>query len=402
MMTLVRAIWRYAMIPIKRIQSPAGKPPAFLIGFSPWKNFIDIWLHDKKVQRADVNLAKWPFLTKWKPLILWDKRSEVYVWGYKQPSFLEPFCRKNGITLVRVEDGFIRSVNLGAMRAPPISLCFDRSGFLYFDATGASDLEQIIQNYDFANDPELMERARSGIQKLIGSRLSKYNMATDTDIEKIYGPKSRKRILIVGQVEGDMSIERGCNRPIDNNTFVWQIARENPDAQIIYKPHPEVLRGVRKNSPQSDPYEVSGVVQVLTEDITLADAFKTVDHVYTMTSLSGFEALIRGIPVTCYGMPFYAGWGVTQDRQKCSRRTAKRSVEEIFAAAYILYPRYFDPIAGEEITFEQALDLLAWMKAKSPKEPPLEKETSAEELLAAFDQALAQTRRRVGARRAKK
>src|SRR5690606_32647059 len=118
-----------------------------------------------------------------------------------------------------------------------------------------------------------------------------------------------KRILVVGQVEGDMSIERGCNRPIDNNSFVWYVARENPGAQIIYKPHPEVLRGIRKNPPQSDPYEVSGVAQVLTEDITLADAFKTVDHVYTITSLSGFEALIRGIPVTCYGMPFYAGWG---------------------------------------------------------------------------------------------
>src|SRR5690606_401092 len=216
MMTLVRILWRYAMIPVKRSLSPDSKPPAFLIGFSPWKNFIDIWLHDKKVHRMGVSPTKRPFRAKWKPWMLWDKRSEVYVWGYKQPDFIEEFCRKNEIPVVRVEDGFIRSVNLGAMRAPPLSLCFDRSGFLYFDATGASDLEQIIQNHDFANNPELMERARNGIQKLIGSRLSKYNVSTDVDIEKIYGPKDKKRILVVGQVEGDMSIERGCNRPIDN------------------------------------------------------------------------------------------------------------------------------------------------------------------------------------------
>lgn len=388
MKTLIKAVGRYAMIPIKRSQSPKGMPPAFLIGFSPWKKFIETWLRDRNVHRAGVNLSLGPFLAKWMPWMLWDKRTEVYVWGYKQPDFIEAFCKRHRMPLVRVEDGFIRSVNLGALRAPPISLCFDRSGYLYYDATGESDLERIVQNYDFANDPELMERARSGLQKLIGSRLSKYNVSTDADIEKIYGPKIKKRILVVGQVEGDMSIEKGCNRPIDNNSFVWYVARENPDAQIIYKPHPEVLRGIRKDVPQSDPYEVSGVAQVLTQDITLADAFKTVDHVYTITSLSGFEALIRGIPVTCYGMPFYAGWGATDDRQECPRRTAKRSVEEIFAAAYILYPRYFDPIVGEEITFEKALDLLAWMKANSPKGPPPKKEADIDQLLAALDQAL--------------
>ena len=36
-----------------------------------------------------------------------------------------------------------------------------------------------------------------------------------------------------------------------------------------------------------------------------------VDEVHTLTSLTGFEALLRGIEVHAYGGPFYAGWGLT-------------------------------------------------------------------------------------------
>jgi capsular polysaccharide export protein len=187
-----------------------------------------------------------------------------------------------------------------------------------------------------------------------------------------------------------MSIIKGCSSPIDNNDLVRIAARENIGAQIIYKPHPEVLRGIRKDPPQSNPNAVRGIAMILDQDVTLADAFNTVDHVYTITSLSGFEALIRGIKVTCLGMPFYAGWGATDDRQKCARRTAKHTAEEIFAAAYILYPRYFDPILKKEIEFEQALELLYWMKQTQPPEvkkapkvdPPLETPKPAIRLLA--------------------
>jgi capsular polysaccharide export protein len=157
-----------------------------------------------------------------------------------------------------------------------------------------------------------------------------------------------------------MSIIKGCASPMDNNDLVRIAARENPDAQIIYKPHPEILHGTRPA--HSRPDEVRAIAQVLDHDIALADAFETIDHVYTMTSLAGFEALIRGIKVTCLGMPFYAGWGATDDRQICTRRTARRTPEEIFAAAYLLYAKYYDPFLRKPITFEEALELLHDMK----------------------------------------
>ncbi|WP_298958336.1 capsular polysaccharide biosynthesis protein [uncultured Roseibium sp.] len=302
------------------------------------------------------------WLLKWQPWILWDKRSEIYVWSYNDRPFIRKFLEKRSYPVVRVEDGFLRSVKLGAEHFEPISMVFDRSGGLYFDATRPNDLENLIQSFDRDKNQLLIARAKSGIERLLETRLSKYNTSNDYNAAELYGPKHRKRVLVVGQVEGDMSMKLGMERQMTNNELVWYAARENPDAEIIYKPHPEVLRGIRKDPPQSDPAEVRRVARVLTEDVTLADAFETIDHVYTMTSLSGFEALLRGIKVTCLGMPFYAGYGLTDDRQACGRRTARPTVEEIFAAAYILYPRYFDPILKEPISFEQALDLLAFMR----------------------------------------
>ncbi len=56
-----------------------------------------------------------------------------------------------------------------------------------------------------------------------------------------------------------------------------------------------------------------------------------------MTSLTGFEALLRGKAVFTYGLPFYAGWGLTQDRHAHPRRHRRLSIDELVAAALIGY-----------------------------------------------------------------
>ncbi|ODR88523.1 capsular biosynthesis protein [Sinorhizobium alkalisoli] len=327
----------------------------------PWKTFMSQWFPDYQVIRCATEIKALKSFVRHVPRFIRDKRSRVYVWSYKEPRIVAFICRLFSIPLIRVEDGFLRSIQLGAMRVPPLSLCFAEKT-LYFDATAESELEQILETCDLAADAELMERARRGIAALISSRLSKYNSSRAVDIERIYGPKDKTRVLVVGQVEGDMSMVKGMSRQMSNNEFVRAVVHENPGAQVIYKPHPEVLKGIRKNPKQSNPDDVRDICMVLDQDVGLADAFQSVDRVYTMTSLAGFEALIRGLPVSCFGMPFYAGWGVTDDRETCSRRTRRRSVEEIFAAAYILYPRYLDPDTGSELSFEEGLAVLQRMK----------------------------------------
>jgi capsular polysaccharide export protein len=335
-------------------------PVAFFFGFSRWKSFITHWLPGHTIHRAGRYLLPLTFPLYWKKRILATANPRVYVWGMKFPWQVKEFCNQHAIPFFYVEDGFIRSVKLGAQKVPPASLTIDGRA-PYFDATRPSDLEVLLQTHDFDSDAALMQRAEKAMFLLLAQRLSKYNLAAVTSVEKIYGPKTRKRVLVVGQVENDASITYGCATKMDNNMLVRMAAEENPDAQIIYKPHPEILHGTRNS--QSNPKDVAGLCLILGEDIPMADALETIDHVYTITSLAGFEAMLRAIQVTCVGCPFYAGWGLTDDRQPNPRRTRTLTVAQLFAGAYLLYPHYLNPETGEKAEFEDVVEVLARQRA---------------------------------------
>ncbi|WP_037401938.1 capsular biosynthesis protein [Sinorhizobium fredii] len=337
------------------------KPPLFLFGFSRWKTYMRDWFPENEVTFGCVNAWPLEFDLYWKRRILRDPRTEVLAWQYKGPPRLKEFCARHGIPFHYVEDGFLRSVALGALRVPPLSLAFDVQD-MYFNAEGPTDLEDILRTYDFENDFALMQRARAARQQLLASRLSKYNSGHSLDIASVYGEKTRKRVLVIGQVERDASIAYGCATKFTNNDLVRLARQENLEAQLIYKPHPEVLKGTAEA--KSNPELVRDIAMILEQDISLADALETVDHVYTITSLSGFEALLRGIKVTTVGCPFYSGWGLTDDRQPNPRRGRNLSIDEVFAAAYILYAKYLDPATKTPIEIEQALEVLARMRAE--------------------------------------
>jgi len=74
-----------------------------------------------------------------------------------------------------------------------------------------------------------------------------------------------------------------------------------------------------------------------------------------MTSLTGFEGLLYGKTVYTYGMPFYAGWGLTIDARECERRKRAVSLNELIVATYILYPRYISPKTKELTTVENVI-----------------------------------------------
>ncbi|WP_440135916.1 capsular polysaccharide export protein, LipB/KpsS family, partial [Escherichia coli] len=64
----------------------------------------------------------------------------------------------------------------------------------------------------------------------------------------------------------------------------------------------------------------SQCVDSLVIDIELASLYPHIDELHTMTSLSGFEALVQGVNVITWGQPFYSGWGLTQDIYPPTRR----------------------------------------------------------------------------------
>jgi capsular polysaccharide export protein len=62
----------------------------------------------------------------------------------------------------------------------------------------------------------------------------------------------------------------------------------------------------------------------------------------------------------CLGQPFYAGWGLTEDRgPPLPRRTARPDLVALVHATLIAYPRYRDPVSGLPCPPEVAIDRLA-------------------------------------------
>ena len=69
---------------------------------------------------------------------------------------------------------------------------------------------------------------------------------------------------------------------------------------------------------------------------------------------------MRGRPVTCLGMPFYAGWGLTRDLfPEPPRRRARPTLAAFVHAALIAYPRYLDPVTGLPCPPEVVVERLA-------------------------------------------
>jgi capsular polysaccharide export protein len=195
-------------------------------------------------------------------------------------------------------------------------------------------------------------RAERLIKSLIDSRLSKYNVTGDTPDDI---PKGR-RILVPGQVEDDASIRLGASDVNTNQALLEAARAANPAAILIYKPHPDVEAGLRQGS-VTNVGEFADIVATNTDPIGLLD---TVDEVWTMTSLLGFEALLRGKKVTCLGVPFYAGWGLTDDRaMPVTRRVATPTLAQLAHAVLIDYPRYFDPKTDLPCSVEVIVNRLA-------------------------------------------
>lgn len=299
----------------------------------------------KDVKFKGISVIRYAFIFKYLEALDYKLNpfaSAVLTWGNKSSI--------KATDVVRIEDGFIRSVGLGVHFKQPLSLIFDSTG-IYFDATRPSDLENIFNNTQFDN--ELVSRANFIRNRLVELGISKYNVGNELDFQF---PLNNKVILVPGQVEGDASIQFGSPTIKTNLDLLQNVRRKNSGAYIIYKPHPDVVTGERDNGVwQAD---MSKYADVIITDASIDKVLNVVDEVHTMTSLTGFEALLRGKKVTTYGLPFYACWGLTTDMESCKRRKRTLSLTELVAGTLILYPTYIDPFSRKLCTVEHAIELI--------------------------------------------
>lgn len=284
--------------------------------------------------------------------------SVLLSWGQRGLAPARALASKHGAALWRMEDGFLRSVGLGSDLVTPASLVVDREG-IYYDPTSPSELESILEQFEPA--PGELERARALREFIVAAGLSKYNVGRDRAIDT---PAGKTVVLVPGQVEDDASIQLGC-RDIGTNAALLAAARQaRPEAFIVYKPHPDVLSGNRRGQVSASAARAADLV---VEDSTLAQCLAAADEIHTMTSLVGFEALLRGLRVVVYGQPFYSGWGLTEDRHPLARRTRKLTLDALVAGALIRYARYLNPDTGRFTTPERTVARLRAERDRSAR-----------------------------------
>lgn len=320
-------------------QAPGGR---VTVGWTPWqRRLADDFL---ATPAHEVRHAATPAEALETARSLPDSR--LLCWGGKPAP--------DGVSVIRVEDGFLRSTGLGAAFHRPLSWVVDDSG-IYFDPRSPSRLERILENGEFSGN-QLAETAEL-LDFLRKHRLTKYNLATNSTVWDRAQAGGRNVILVPGQVEADASIACGSPEIRNNGSLLRRVREAEPDAFLIFKAHPDLVAGVRHGAVLPDSAEA--IADLVVTEGNVLDWLDRCDAVHTMTSTVGFEALIRHVPVVTYGLPFYAGWGLTRDQLHCPRRTRRLSLNDLACGALVVYPRYLNPFSGEFTTALQAARLLS-------------------------------------------
>lgn len=335
-----------AWMALQRRMRERFPPQLAAVGFSRWK---------KPIARAFLAGSQLRFQRPTRPvpadmpLLLWGRRpvpSSAVPAGAPVPR------------VIRLEDGFLRSVGLGAELVRPLSWVVDDLG-LYYDATAPSRLERLLAETPF--DDALCARAARLRERILALGLTKYNVG----LARWARPSTpRPVVLVVGQVESDASIRFGATGVRGNVALLKAVRAARPDAHLVYKPHPDVVARLREQG-QGEGAAARWCDEVVTE-APMDQVLRAVDEVHVLTSLAGFEALLRGKPVVCWGTPFYAGWGLTEDRAPTPRRSRVLSLDALVAGVLLLYPTYVSRTTGHFTTAERALEELQAWREESP------------------------------------
>ncbi len=290
----------------------------------------------------------WPYLTRQQVMLAWGRKASA--------ATAERVAKRCNMTMCYVEDAFLRSIGQGFDSAP-CGLVLDDVG-IYYDASKPSRLEQLIatrlneeQAAEAAALPALWQRYR----------VSKYNNSQDYQLlsEQPY-------VLLIDQTLNDASVHYGL-ASADSFTAMLQFARRQfPAHKLVIKTHPDVVAGKKRGYLAAlSAAELAGT-QLVSEKLHVVSLLEHASAVLTVTSQVGFEALLWQKPVYTFGMPFYAGWGLTQDTLPVPQRRlqlreqygAAVDAGQLAYAALIRYARYVSDDTAQPCSFYQLLHIL--------------------------------------------
>lgn len=325
-----------AWMALQRRMRARFAPQVYALGFSRWK---------KPIVRAFFDGSEVKFVKRAEQV---PPGATLAVWGRREVAAAGRLQQ-----VVRLEDGFLRSVGLGADLVRPLSWVMDTSG-IYYDAAAPCDLERLLATAVF--DESVLARARRLRDRIAAEGITKYNVG-QASWRRPHG--DRPVVLVPGQVETDAAIVHGAPGLRTNLGLLQAVRQARPEAHVIYKPHPDVVARLRQAGQGED--RAAQFCDEIVVDVPMHQLLEAVDEVHVLTSLAGFEALLRGRRVVTHGCPFYAGWGLTEDHHPVGRRQRQLRLDELVAGVLILYPTYVSRTTGRFTTPERALDeLLAW------------------------------------------
>lgn len=346
-----------------------NKGEVYFFSFHWFNKFLKIfpWFNMQSLKRDRIrkylqstnNILHFPESVQHAKELGMNSSSQAYVWGNREKFVpgLRELIQELNIPLGHIEDGFVRSLGLGSDCIMPMSLSCDRTG-IYYDYDSESELFNILNNYSF--NTRIVNYAKQIQQLIIKHNISKYNVQyRELDESEFNFPQDRKKILVIGQVPKDASIVKSTEYPVNSNyRLLKEVRKQNPDAYIIFKVHPDMLARNRK-SDRIPGYKLLQYCDYIDCSTNAVQLLQLIDEVHTMTSLTGFEALLRGIPVVTYGRPFYAGWGLTRDYLSQPNRQRELTLEELVAGALILYPYYLNPETNQICLIEDVIQIIA-------------------------------------------
>ncbi|MFQ9867282.1 MAG: hypothetical protein ACLRWP_10010 [Bilophila wadsworthia] len=135
-----------------------------------------------------------------------------------------------GVRLIRMEDGFIRSVGLGSDFNWPYSLVLDEKG-IYYDPSRPSGLEDILNTLpEHPEWAELCSRASALRGFIVEKGITKYNTGVDAVTRGDFSAKGR---LLRPRTGGGRRF-RGYGCGLFSNVDCSAVRERHPDAFIIY------------------------------------------------------------------------------------------------------------------------------------------------------------------------
>jgi capsular polysaccharide export protein len=266
----------------------------------------------------------------------------IIAWGINhQAQRPRKIAARFGLPFFTLEEGFLAFLTdpckQDMKKYALLSLICDRTG-IYYDARQASDLENLLNHIYLDSTQKAI--ADELMQRILQSNITKFNALSNR--LPAYMQEERERVLVVDQTYNDYSVYCGLANETSFTAMLEAALDENPHAQIVVKIHPKVVEGT-KFGYLTHIAKNNASLRFCADYVNPLAMIKKVDKIYTVTSQLGFEALIARKEVHCFGMPFYAGWGLTNDRVTCVRRRRKLNIQELFHGSYVQYPLYLHP-----------------------------------------------------------